>query len=235
VTLTNRNYPGRCLIPVCIVPSAKSSTANRLIPFSQQATAAALSRSSINTCTPPPVHTTTISPRFTHYSLHRFRRFRPTFHQTPSSSPQRWPHEPAHLLCGLLPLPRPLSIPLSQVQATVPVVLPTPTAPMPGFRHGRSLQVQDRTRTMSATASSHARSSLQDHATLSRPFIARVRPAPTQHGQSSSMSLYPHRSPLVYPALLSLVTEALQYASHSDVVKDGPTYKNAFDGRQAVD
>jgi hypothetical protein len=101
VTLTNRNYPGRCLIPVCIVPSAKSSTANRLIPFSQQATAAALSRSSINTCTPPPVHTTTISPRFTHYSLHRFRRFRPTFHQTPSSSPQRWPHEPAHLSCGI--------------------------------------------------------------------------------------------------------------------------------------
>jgi hypothetical protein len=47
----------------------------------------------------------------------------------------------------------------------VPIALPTPSTHMPGFRRGRSLHVQDRTRSMSATASSHARSSLQDHAT----------------------------------------------------------------------
>jgi RHO1 GDP-GTP exchange protein 1/2 len=45
-----------------------------------------------------------------------------------------------------------------------------------------------------------------------------------------------HRSPIVYPALLSRVAEALRARIVlSDVYKDGLTYKNAFDGRQAVD
>ena len=104
---------------------------------------------------------------------------------------------------------------------------------MPGFRRDRSLQVQDRTRSMSATASSHARSSLQDHTNLS---ISRVRGAPGQHGSSTTKNPYPQRSPLVYPALLSRVAEALRSRiTLSDIVKDGLTYKNAFDGRQAVD
>ena len=104
---------------------------------------------------------------------------------------------------------------------------------MPGFRRDRSLQVQDRTRSMSATASSHARSSLQDHA---NPSISRVRAAPGQHGSPTTKNLYPQRSLLVYPALLSRVAEALRSRiTLSDIVKDGLTYKNAFDGRQAVD
>jgi hypothetical protein len=122
---------------------------------------------------------------------------------------------------------------------------------MPGFRRDRSLQVQDRTRSMSATASSHARSSLQDPP-APNSSIARVRSSLQDHNPSSNASSsrrmatsvppssppiqYPHRSPLVYPALLSRVAEALRARiTLSDVVKDGLTYKNAFDGRQAVD
>ena len=108
---------------------------------------------------------------------------------------------------------------------------------MPAFRRDRSLQVQDRTRSLSATGSAHVRSSHQDQAILSTP--SRVRPVPSQlqgNGQPSSPSPYPHRSPIVYPALLSRVAEALRARIVlTDIVKDGLTYKNAFDGRQAVD
>ena len=108
--------------------------------------------------------------------------------------------------------------------------------PMPGFRRDRSLQVQDRTRSLSATASINARSSLQDQTITSPASTSRVRAALSQQGQSSSPSPYPHRSPIVYPALLSRVAEALRARIVlSDIVKDGLTYKNAFDGRQAVD
>ena len=105
---------------------------------------------------------------------------------------------------------------------------------MPGFRRDRLLQVQDRTRSMSATASSHARSSLQDHTNLSS---SRVRASAGQHMSSAGKAApYPHRSPLVYSTLLSRIAEALRSRiTLSDIVKDGLTYKNAFDGRQAVD
>ena len=107
---------------------------------------------------------------------------------------------------------------------------------MPAFRRDRSLQVQDRTRSLSATASTHVRSSLQDHTTPSPASTSRVRHAPSQLGHPSSPSPYPHRSPIVYPALLSRVSEALRARIVlSDIVKDGLTYQNAFDGRQAVD
>ncbi|KAH9000096.1 CNH-domain-containing protein [Lactarius akahatsu] len=108
---------------------------------------------------------------------------------------------------------------------------------MPGpFRRDRSLQVQDRTRSMSATASTHARSSHQDQTVPSPASTSRLRPAPSQLGQPSSPSPYPRRPPIVYPALLSRVAEALRARIVlSDIVKDGLTYKNAFDGRQAVD
>ena len=103
---------------------------------------------------------------------------------------------------------------------------------MPGFRRDRSLQVQVRARSMSATASSHARSSLQDH---SNPSISRVRAAPGHHGSSTTKNPYPQRSPLC-TALLSRVAEALRSRiTLSDIVKDGLTYKNAFDDPQAVD
>ncbi|KAI0035358.1 CNH-domain-containing protein [Vararia minispora EC-137] len=46
----------------------------------------------------------------------------------------------------------------------------------------------------------------------------------------------PRRTPIVYPALLSRVAEAFQTRiALADRVKDGLTYKDAFDGRQAVD
>jgi RHO1 GDP-GTP exchange protein 1/2 len=46
----------------------------------------------------------------------------------------------------------------------------------------------------------------------------------------------PRRTPIVYPALLSRVAEAFHTRiALGDRVKDGLTYKDAFDGRQAVD
>jgi RHO1 GDP-GTP exchange protein 1/2 len=52
----------------------------------------------------------------------------------------------------------------------------------------------------------------------------------------SSPHPYPYLSPIVYPALLSHVAEAFRaHVVFTDMVKDGITYKNAFDGRQAVD
>lgn len=108
---------------------------------------------------------------------------------------------------------------------------------MPAFRRDRSLQVQDRTRSLSATGSAHVRSSTQDQPILSTPPRVRTVTSPLQgNGQPSSPSPYPHRSPIVYPALLSRVAEALRARIVlTDIVKDGLTYKNAFDGRQAVD
>jgi hypothetical protein len=44
------------------------------------------------------------------------------------------------------------------------------------------------------------------------------------------------KTPIVYPALLSRVADAfLDRIPVTDRVKDGLTYKNAFDGREAVD
>lgn len=46
----------------------------------------------------------------------------------------------------------------------------------------------------------------------------------------------PRRSPIVYPALLSRVADAFRNrVLLSDEVKDGLTYKDVFDGREAVD
>lgn len=58
-----------------------------------------------------------------------------------------------------------------------------------------------------------------------------------QHPRSSPPSVRPVRkTPIVYPALLSRVAEAFRdRISLSDKVKDGLTYKDAFDGREAVD
>jgi hypothetical protein len=80
---------------------------------------------------------------------------------------------------------------------------------------------------MLTTASPNVRSFLQDRTTLSNPSTSRVRPAPraSQHGQSSSLSLYPHLSPIVYPAFLSRVAEALHARIvRSDTFTDELTY-----------
>jgi hypothetical protein len=66
-----------------------------------------------------------------------------------------------------------------------------------------------------------------------------VRPEAPQaqgNGQMSILTPHPYASPIMYPALLSHVAEAFRtYVALTDIVKDGITYKNAFDGRQAVD
>ena len=78
---------------------------------------------------------------------------------------------------------------------------------------------------------------LQDYTPPSLTYISRARPTPSQHEQQSSPSPSPHGSPILYPVLLSCVAEALRLPiAHSGIVKDGLTYtyKNTFDGRQAV-
>jgi RHO1 GDP-GTP exchange protein 1/2 len=110
------------------------------------------------------------------------------------------------------------------------------TMPGPSRRDRSSLQQQDRSRSMSATASAHVRSSFAD---IPSPASAssRIRSAGAPQVQGTDRgSSYPRRSPIVYPALLSRVAEALRARIVlTDIVKDGLTYKNAFDGRQAVD
>jgi RHO1 GDP-GTP exchange protein 1/2 len=110
---------------------------------------------------------------------------------------------------------------------------------MPVSRRDRSsLPPQDRSRSMSATTSPHMRSSFADipspASTSSR--IRSAAPHVQGNGQGLSSTSYPRRSPIVYPALISRVAEALRARIKlADIVKDGLTYKNAFDGRQAVD
>ncbi|KAG6902575.1 hypothetical protein C0995_014582 [Termitomyces sp. Mi166 len=63
------------------------------------------------------------------------------------------------------------------------------------------------------------------------------RPPLHQEGRSSPASVRPVRkTPIVYPALLSRVADAFRdRITLTDKVKDGLTYKDAFDGREAVD
>ena len=76
----------------------------------------------------------------------------------------------------------------------------------------------------------------KDYTPPSLASISRARPAPPQDAQQSSPSPYPHRPHIVYTVLFSRVAEALRSRiTHSDTVKDRLTYRNALDGRQAVD
>ncbi|KAI5834142.1 CNH-domain-containing protein [Schizophyllum commune Tattone D] len=65
------------------------------------------------------------------------------------------------------------------------------------------------------------------HANTATAAAATKRPKSPNHKR---------KTPIVYPALLSRVAEAFRDRIQlSDRVKDGLTYKNAFDGREAVD
>ncbi|KAI0333817.1 CNH-domain-containing protein [Cubamyces sp. BRFM 1775] len=100
------------------------------------------------------------------------------------------------------------------------------TLPGPGFQRNRS--ITDRTRSMSATIPPHHRAALEA-SRAGRP------PIPAAPGRDSPAPR-PRRTPVVYPALLSRVAEAFKARIQlSDRVKDGLTYKDAFDGREAVD
>ncbi|GJJ10951.1 hypothetical protein Clacol_005180 [Clathrus columnatus] len=87
---------------------------------------------------------------------------------------------------------------------------------------------QDRSQSMSAISSQN------------RPaIIASIRNShPTTLGGSSlgPSAANRRRTPVVYPALLSRVAEAFRVrVTLSERVKDGLTYQDAFDGREAVD
>ncbi|KAI0664258.1 CNH domain-containing protein [Cubamyces menziesii] len=100
------------------------------------------------------------------------------------------------------------------------------TLPGPGFHRNRS--ITDRSRSMSATIPPHHRAALE----ASRAGRPPIPPAPGR----DSPAPRPRRAPVVYPALLSRVAEAFKARIQlSDRVKDGLTYKDAFDGREAVD
>lgn len=89
---------------------------------------------------------------------------------------------------------------------------------------------------MSAT-SSQARSILGELKQGSRPSLPAFntssngeRHSPSPHASQS------RRTPIVYPALLSRVAEAFRERINlSERAKDGLAYKDAFDGREAVD
>jgi hypothetical protein len=196
VTLTTRNYPGRLHIPVCIIPCAKSSTADRLVPFSQQATppSASLSRSSTNTRPPPPVHNDHLP------QIHTL--FTPPIPAIPPLPPLLPPNHPPRLDTSLTnpPISRAVSASASStlVEPSVagsgngPRRFSDSDRPMPGFRRGHSLQVQDR-------ACPCPPPRLHTLVLRSSPFIARVRPAPTQHWQSSSCPRILTARPLCTP------------------------------------
>ena len=103
------------------------------------------------------------------------------------------------------------------------------TLPGPAFRKDRL--VQDRSRSMSATISPQVRAMLENNGRIPRPPVPSMPPP----GRDSRSHKH-HRTPIVYPALLSRVAQAFkERITLSDRVKDGLTYKDAFDGREAVD
>lgn len=101
------------------------------------------------------------------------------------------------------------------------------TMPGPAFRRDRV--PQDRSMSMSA-ASGSMRTMIDRGSRAPIPFISEGRNSPTTSARQ------PRRAPIVYPALLSRVAEAFrERIGLQDRLKDGLTYKDAFDGREAVD
>ena len=99
---------------------------------------------------------------------------------------------------------------------------------VPGAPFRRDRATQDRSMSMSAASGSI------------RTMIDRgIHPQlPHMEGRNSPTSSMrpPRRAPIVYPALLSRVAEAFrERVTVQDRIKDGLTYKDAFDGREAVD
>lgn len=95
------------------------------------------------------------------------------------------------------------------------------------FRRDRN--TQDRSMSMSA-ASGSIRTMVDRGIRPPIPLIGEGRNSPTASTRP------PRRAPIVYPALLSRVAEAFRdRIAIQDRIKDGLTYKDAFDGREAVD
>ena len=99
---------------------------------------------------------------------------------------------------------------------------------MPKPKGARQRTVQDRSKSMSATT------------TQAKSILTSTRnsqpPLPSPASTTNSTSGGHRRTPIVYPALLSRVAEAFRTrVSTAERVKDGLTYNDAFDGREAVD
>lgn len=99
----------------------------------------------------------------------------------------------------------------------------------PVYRRERT--VQDRSRSMSSVV--HPTHIPSPRGLPPIPPLPNGRNSPRT---SIGNQVTPRRSPIVYPALLSRVADAFRYRVQlSDQVKDGLTYKDVFDGREAVD
>ncbi|GJE93881.1 CNH-domain-containing protein [Phanerochaete sordida] len=104
---------------------------------------------------------------------------------------------------------------------------------LPGPHSRRDRTAQDRARSMSAALGPQVRAML-DNGRAPRPPLPSMPPAVRE--SMSSNKAHHRRTPIVYPALLSKVAQAFkERITLSDRVKDGLTYKDAFDGREAVD
>ncbi|KAF8519036.1 CNH domain-containing protein [Hysterangium stoloniferum] len=116
----------------------------------------------------------------------------------------------------------------SQEDASSPRRSSESVPPLPRPKGARQRTVQDRSRSMSVTAS-QAKQIFTNTIRNSHPSL----PSPT-----ATVNHQParRRAPIVYPALLSRVAEAFRTrVTLSERVKDGLTYNDAFDGREAVD
>ncbi len=123
------------------------------------------------------------------------------------------------------------SVPSSTVATTSGRRSSESSRTLPGpFRRDRA--AQDRSRSMSATITPQVRAMLESGMRVPRPLV----PAAGSGARDSSGSKPNRRVPIVYPALLSRVAQALkERIPLNDHLKDGLTYKDAFDGREAVD
>ncbi|KAI0091488.1 CNH domain-containing protein [Irpex rosettiformis] len=105
------------------------------------------------------------------------------------------------------------------------------TLPGPGNR--REKISQDRSRSMSATIPQQMRVMLEGGR---RPPNPSPKSSAWRESGDSTPPKRKKRMPVIYPALLSLVGQALKDSIVlGDLVKDGLTYKDAFTGREAVD
>ena len=120
---------------------------------------------------------------------------------------------------------------------------PTPSSPRRSAESVRTLPrqigarrertAQDRSRSMSAT-STQARSILGELKQGSRPLPPFSTGTNGEQHSPSPHASQSRRTPIVYPALLSRVAQVFrERITLGDRVKDGLTYKDAFDGREA--
>ncbi|THU92740.1 CNH-domain-containing protein [Dendrothele bispora CBS 962.96] len=115
------------------------------------------------------------------------------------------------------------------------------TSTLSGRRSSESAHAHPRLPNGSRQRTSQDRSMSMSAATNSmRAVLANRPPIPSliEGGRNSPVSIRTHtrKTPIVYPALLSRVAEAFRDRIQlTDRIKDGLTYKDAFDGREAVD